>query len=136
MPPNPKLEIDDIDTAVGRLKSYTYQSSNETGVFLVTYMDLRTELGEDRQEQLINGVRDAFVEGSSSVLASDGKITLRGHKGREFISRTTDEGVKIVFKSKIILVGRRLYQIAAGTSEANSASPEVAKFLTSFDLEK
>ena len=137
MPTKPTVETKDIDSAVGKLTMYAYSSSSSVGYFMVSFGDYPREAVDAAQrEAVLDGVRGGVLKGLEAEIISDEKITFEGYPGREFKAKRTLEGNEIVFNWKIVLVGRRLYQLAAATSKDNAGSPEIAKFLTSFKLPK
>jgi len=56
------------------------------------------------------------------------------YPGRDFTGTKMNQGSEIFFSWRIYLVGRRLYQLAVITNKAEANSPDVSKFLTSFQL--
>ena len=137
MPSKPAIDLKDVDTAVGTLKLHLFSASTDTGYFLVSYGDYPSAPADlNDAESVLNGVRDGIVNGSTSELVSEKKISLYSYPGREIVTKKATQGDVIVFKWRIYLVGRRLYQIAVGTTQKDAEMPDVNKFLTSFDLNK
>lgn len=137
LPTKPKVEVKDIDSAVGKLTMYTYASSNNVGYFMVSFGDYQNEAKDITQrESVLDGVRGGVVKGLEAEIISENKITFDGYPGREFKAKRTVDKSEVIFNWKIVLVGRRLYQLAVVTTTADAASPDIAKFLTSFKLPK
>jgi hypothetical protein len=137
VPSKPALEVRDVDSSLGKLTLYLYTTSNSSGYFLASYGDYPVAPKDANQaESVLDGVRDGIQTGSKSEIVSEKKISLDSYPGREITTRKTDQGEVVVFKWRIYLVGRRLYENAVGTLQKDSESPEIMKFLTSFDLNK
>jgi hypothetical protein len=135
LPSQPKIETREVDSALGKLTMYSYSSSNNVGHYMVSFGDYPKEATDDAQrEAQLDGVRGGVLKGLQAEILSENKITLNGYPGREFKAKRTVDGVEVVFNWKILLVGRRLYQVAAVTSSADSNSPDIAKFASSFHL--
>lgn len=135
MPTKPAPEVKDVDSAVGKLTLYTYQSSSKGAHFMVSFGDYPTETTDAAQmERVLDGVRQGVLKGLNAELISENRITMKGHPGREFKARRTMEGSEVVFSWKMLLRGRRLYQLAAVTAKADAESPDISRFLTSFQL--
>jgi hypothetical protein len=145
MPTGPKVEVQDVDSVVGKLTLYSYASSSKAAYLMVAYGDYpREPTDAANAEQVLDGVREGVLKGIGGEKISENKIVLTGransgaalidYPGREFTGRKIHEGSEVVFSWRIYLVGRRLYQLAAITNKADATSPDVPKFLTSFQL--
>lgn len=137
MPSKPEHEVKEVDSPLGKLTLYAYAASNDTGYFLVSYGDYPVEPKDAAQKEMVlDGVRTGVLNGLGAEMSGEKKITLAGHPGREFTANKAIQGTEVVFTWRIYLVGQRLYQLAAVTPKASAGSPEISKFLTSFDLNK
>lgn len=137
LPSSPKAETKDVDTAVGKLTLYSYETSSRTAYFAVSFADYPREPPDAAGiEATLDGVRDGVLKGIDAELLSEKKISLGGHAGRDFAAKKTVQGTEVVYNWKLCLAGRRLYQLAAVTPKTQAASPEVAKFLSSFLITK
>jgi hypothetical protein len=134
LPTQPELEVRDVDSAIGKLTLYAYSSKNDTSYFQVSYADYSIAPSDEQIEPVLDGIRRGVMDGLKAELLSEKKVSLHNYPGRQFTAQKSDEGIDIVFKWKIILVGRRVYQVAVATSPKDSESPDVQRFLTSFDV--
>ena len=134
MPNTPQTSSSDVDTKVGKLKLYSFSSSGKAGEFMLSYADYPSEAAGAEKEAVLNGVIDGVLKGLQGELISQDKITLNGNPGREMRARRTLEGTEMIFSWKVVLVGRRLYQMGVGTTKSESESPEIQKFFTSLQL--
>jgi hypothetical protein len=137
VPSTPKPDVNQVDSAVGELTVYSYNSSNSVGLFVVTYTDYPFEAnGADHIEAVLDGVRKGVLEGSGADLIDEKKILQSSYPGRVFRARKTVNGAAVIFNWKVVLVGRRLYQLAIATNVKDSKSPDIARYLDSFELKK
>lgn len=136
MPTKPKIEVRDVDSKVGKITLYSYTSSNNVAYFHASYGDYPQEPTPGTLEAVLDGVRNGVVQGLQAELLDEKKITLGGFAGRELTAKRIVDGNEVRFKWRMYIVGRRLYQLAAATSKADAESPDVAKFLTSFQVTK
>lgn len=145
MPTDPKVEVQDVDSVVGKLTLYSYSASSKAAYLMASYGDYPNEPTDAANaEKVLDGVRGGVLESIGGEVLSDSRIVLRGpasssgatieYPGREFSGKKIKEGSEIYFSWKVYLVGRRLYQLAVITSKADVTSPDVQKFLTSFQL--
>jgi hypothetical protein len=133
MPGKPKERTENL----GGTKLTMYVIEQRNGAYMVGGVDL--PIGEGESEEMIqerlNGSRDGALKNVGGTLISEKKITLSGkYPGREFSAKIPNKNGEI--RTKIFVVGRRLYQmVVVGTpSWANSA--DATKFLNSFELTK
>lgn len=136
-PSKPTVEVKEIDSAVGKLTLYAYSLSNETGYFMISFGDYPREPTDAAQTlKVLEGVRSGVVKGLQGELTSDESVAFDGYPGREFKAKRVVENSEVIFRWKIVLVGRRLYQVAAATTTGQAESPQLAKFFSSFQLKK
>lgn len=137
MPSKPKVEVKDIDSAVGKLTMYSYSSNNNAGYYMISFGDYPNEPTDAAHSQrILEGVRGGVLKGLEAEVTTDESIPFEGYPGREFKAKRTVEGSEVIFSWKIVLAGRRLYQVAAVTTTANAQSPDITKYFTSFHLKK
>ena len=102
---------------------------------MLSYADYPNEASSvTQQEAVLDGVRGGVLKGLEAELMSETKVTLNGHPGREFRAKKLSEGSEVVFSWRILLVGRRLYQMGVVTTKADAESADIQKFFTSFQL--
>lgn len=135
MPTKPQTDVRDVDTAVGKIALHTFGSSNKAGQYMLSYGDYpNAPVDAAQYQKVLDGVRDGVIKGLEAELISEVKVTLKGHPGRELRMTKMSEGVEIVFSWKMILVGRRLYQLGVATTKADAEVPDLRKFFDSFEL--
>ena len=144
MPAETKTEVQDVDSEVGKLTMYSYTASSKDAFLMASYGDYpREPVDADHVEQVLTGVHDGVLKSIGGQELSNSKIVLKGraksgalveYPGRDFTGTKMNQGSEIFFSWRIYLVGRRLYQLAIITNKADANSPDVSKFLTSFQL--
>ncbi len=136
-PSKPTVEVKEIDSAVGKLTMYAYSSAGKTGYFMISFGDYPKEPSDAAQTvKVLEGVRSGVVKGLQGELTSDESVPFDGYPGREFKAKRVVDNSEVIFRWKIVLVGRRLYQVAAATTPGQADSAEIAKFFSSFQLKK
>ena len=102
---------------------------------MISYADYPNAATSPAHEQtVLDKVRDGVLKGTQAALVSETKLTLKGYPGREMQARKIIDGTEMILNWRLFLVGPRLYQMAVGTTKANSESPEIKKFFLSFEL--
>ncbi len=135
MPTKAEPTVSEVNSAAGKIPVYTFSSANKIGSFMLSYADYPNAASTPANEQsVLDGVRNGVLRGTKSTLLVETNLTLNGHPGREMKTTRMIEGTEMIFSWRLFLVGRRLYQLAVGTTKADSESPEIKKFFTSFEL--
>ena len=76
--------------------------------------------------------RDNFVKGLKATLLTSRPTVIDGYSALEFTAETADK----IFKSRVLLVGRRPYQIVIGSPKGIDDSVSVNRFFNSFKVGK
>ncbi len=145
MPTEPKVEVQEVDSAVGKLTLYSYASSSKVAYLMASYGDYPQEPTDAANaEQVLDDVRAGVLKSIGGEVISGNKIVLKGranagaalinYPGHEFTAKKTLEGSEVVYSWRMYLVGRRLYQLAAVTNKSDATSPDVSKFMASFQV--
>ncbi len=128
----PELAKDQVETTQSSNGPYTthlYVVKTAKGVFLVGWVDYDPSFNFSVQSEL-QANRDNFVKGVKATLLNTSRISLDGHPGLEFTAETPET----VFRSRVYIVGRRPYQLIAGTYKGQNDSTSVARFFDSFEV--
>lgn len=135
LPTKAEPTVSEVNSASGKIPVYTFASSNNTGSFMLSYADYPNAASNPAHEQsVLDGVRDGVLKGTEGTLISESKLTLNGYPGREMKATRMVDGTEMIFSWRLFLVGKRLYQLAVGSSKADSESPDIKKFFASFEL--
>lgn len=133
-PGTPTESIKTVNTDIGPIEMKMYGVSKEQAAFNVVVSDYPAKhVKEHGSTAILNGNRDGAVQNTQGKLLSELIINVAGHPGREL--KISTAGGKATIRSKIILVGNRLYQVVAVTRAADSYAPEIDRFLESFKLQ-
>jgi hypothetical protein len=131
-PSPPEADTETTVNAGFRIKTYTFEATSEDIEFVVSYGDLPDGLFRQKPASaFLDGAVDGAIANTHSKLLSHTEISLRGHAGREFRAQAADD---LVMHARILLVGRRFYQIVVVTKTRSALKREVFKFLESFSL--
>jgi len=131
MPGIPELQIQTIQTPLGEQEQHLYKVDKGPQAYMIGYTDLDDKtLAAHSADDLLD---DASARG---VLAVNGKLqsfeqtTYRGYPARNVVIDVADgDGV---IHARYVLVGNRLYQIAAIVATKIIDEDEVERYLDSF----
>jgi hypothetical protein len=107
--------------------THMYSSTLGKTVFLISYSDYQTI-----PEKALEANRDDFNKQMQATLLSSRNVELDGKTGLEFTSEISAANVK----SRIFLVGNRLYQMAALVFKETQDETRVDRFFQSFQFLK
>jgi len=128
----PEIPVDDAKTnesANGPYTTHLFMKRTPKGVFLIGWVDYDPSFNFAIQSEL-EANRDNFVRGVKATLLGTTKINLNGNPGLEFTAETAD----VRFKSRVYIIGRRPYQLIAGTYKDQDDTANVNRFFSSFEL--
>ncbi|HEY5883382.1 MAG TPA: hypothetical protein VIT88_01775 [Pyrinomonadaceae bacterium] len=135
MPTKAEPSVSEVDSATAKINLYSFSSANKVGSFMVSYADYPNAASSPAHEQtVLDGIRGGVLKGLGADMVSETKLTLNGYPGREMRATKIIEGTEIIFSWRLLLVGRRIYQMGVGTAKADSESPDIKKFFLSFEL--
>ena len=133
LPREPKVEK---TNATETITNYRYSALESGYGFICEYFDALST-GEDVQK-FLDTTRDGIVSGAGATLVGEEKITLNSYAGRELqLAFTPKDGVELTARTRIYLVGRRLYSLTflhVKSMDALRASNLGKKFFSSFEL--
>jgi hypothetical protein len=105
-----KFEI--VASTGGPYTSHVFSVKANNTTFLVGWVDYNEKFKFGSQSEL-NANRDNFIKEIKGKLVSSNNTTFDGYQGLEFVAETGDT----VYKSRVVIVGRRPYQLIAGNDE-------------------
>lgn len=133
-PGQPKYEANKLPGTNITQHQFLHESKDGTVAHLTMYHVDAGFAGlskEEKQKRLI-AARDGARQSLNGKLLDDKAIELAGHPGREF--KVTVPEIKAEYRSRIYIVGDRLYQIALVGPPEVTASKGADAFLESFKL--
>jgi hypothetical protein len=98
-------------------------------VYLIGWVDYDPSFNFNRQAEL-EANRDNFVKGLGATLLTSRATVISGYSAIEFTAETPEK----IFKSRVLLVGRRPYQIVIGSPKGQDDTPNVNRFFSSFKV--
>lgn len=124
-----KDQTETKSTAKGPYTTHLFVARTTKGVYFVGWVDYDPSFNFGIQSEL-EANRDNFVKGVQGTLLSTTRITLNGNPGLEFTAETP----QMFYKSRVYIVGRRPYQLIAGSNKGQDNADNVAQFFESFEV--
>lgn len=136
MPSKPTENTTKVQTDLGKLDTHMFLGQKGMSAYLVFYSDYPKGSVGNNAEKVLEGVVSGNVKGSMGKLLSDQKMTIGKNKipARQILVELT--AAKQVYRSRVFLVGDRLYQVAVSGSEDFVKGKEADAFLDSFRLDE
>jgi len=125
--PSQKLEIQQSNAGPSTTHLFTAQLK-ET-VFVVGWVDYDKKFKVVAQNEL-NANRDNFIKQIKGTLVSSKDTTFDGHQSLEFTAETGNT----IYRSRVLIVGRRPYQVTTGTTKGIDDSANITRFFESFKI--
>lgn len=129
MPELPQDKSETVDSQHGPYTTHLFVVRDTTSVYLIGWVDYDPSFNFNRQAE-IEANRDNFVKGINATLLSTRPTVIDGYSGLEFTAETADR----TFKSRVLLVGRRPYQIVIGSPKGLDNTALVNRFFNSFKV--
>ena len=129
MPEIPQDKAETVDSAHGPYTTHLFIVKDQVNVYLIGWVDYDPSFNFNRQAEL-EANRDNFVKGIEARLVSTRPTIIDGYSAIEFTAETADR----VFKSRVLMVGRRPYQIVIGSPLGQDDSVNVKRFFNSFKV--
>jgi hypothetical protein len=129
LPAKPTDRVQTVPGEHGPYASHLFAVKSAKSVFLLAWVDYDPSFNFAPQSELETS-RDNFVEGIKATLLTSKNVTFDGYQAIEFTAETNDT----LYKSRVYIVGRRPYQLVAGTAKGADDSANVARFFESFKV--
>lgn len=122
------------DVALGGVTLVTSMTSvrREGMAFGAAYADIPP--GSVRNAELLAAARDALVRNIAGRITADRAISVGDAAGREFYAEGSVEGRALRLAARVLVAGRRFYQVAYIGQADRLAQADVELFLGSFRL--
>ncbi len=132
-PGKPERKLQKENTQIGKLEFVIYQAGSKEIGFIVGYVDYPQKMFENVDiEKMLDGARDGAVRNVNGELESEKALDFHGHPAREFEIKVPEEAT---VKSRIILIGNRLYQVMAVSESKSVLKKNCPKFFASFEVD-
>lgn len=129
MPTQPTEQKETKPSPHGPYTTNLVQSKGNGEVFMAGWVEYDPKYIFDAQEELESN-RDNFAKAVNGTVRNTTKITFEGNPGIEFDGTTP----KFSFKSRVYLIGKIPYMLVVAFPSGGDASPNINKFLFSFEL--
>jgi hypothetical protein len=129
MPEAPEDKAETVQSEHGPYTTHLFIVRDTTSVYLIGWVDYDPSFNFNRQSEM-DANRDNFVKGIQAKLVSTRSLTIDGYPALEFTAETADR----IFKSRVYMVGRRLYQIVIGSPKDLDDSANLNRFFNSFKI--
>ncbi len=134
-PPNVKPAAKDMSTPLGKLTFRAYYSGQGDIAFVVLYTDYPAgSLRKYTASQILTSARNTAVAQVFAKVQSDKAVTFKGYPARDLLMSATNRDA--VIRCRMVLVGRRLYEVMAAWPTKMAKDPSVDRFLSSFRIVK
>ena len=129
LPQNPTEKSETVRSDVGPYTTHLFSVRSVKTVYLVGWVDYAPGFNFGTQSEL-NANRDNFVKAIKATLVTSSNARFDGYQSLEFTAETTDT----IYRSRVYIVGRRPYQLIAGTLKGTDDSTNVTRFFDSFKI--
>ncbi len=127
------VRIDDTDS--GQVTMHLFEGRGRTHAFVVAYFDEPISEEKYFPGETLDLKRDGALAIIQAKLASERKILLDGHPGREFSATFSSSGQAFGLQERIFLVGHRTYQINVTAPLGQFNQPAVDAFFASLKIQ-
>jgi len=135
MPGTPTEQTQTQDTDLGPIDVHMFTIEQGEVAYLVGYNVFPAAVIEAATPAaILDGARDGQVETVKGTLLSEKEITLGAYPGRDLEIQVEGSDGASSLRSRLFMVGDRLYQLVVAGPKGQSTSPNTIKFLDSFKL--
>lgn len=128
VPDSPSEKTETTDSQHGPYTTHLFVVKGQT-VYLIGWVDYDPSFNFNREAEL-EANRDNFVKGLNATLLSTRSTVVNGYSAIEFSAEAGDR----IFKSRVLMVGRRPYQIVIGSPKGTDDKENVNRFFSSFKV--
>lgn len=129
LPQMPSQKLDTHQSNAGPYTIHLFSAKSKDTVFVVGWVDYDKKFKFGAQSEL-NANRDQFIKEIKGTLVSSKNTTLGGYESLEFTAETSDT----IYRSRVLIVGRRPYQVFTGTTKGIDDSANITRFFESFKI--
>lgn len=129
VPDTPNEKSETTASQHGPYTTHLFLVKGGSTVYLIGWVDYDPSFNFNRAAEL-EANRDNFIKGLNATLVSTRTTVISGYSAIEFTAETADK----IFKSRVLLVGRRPYQIVIGSPKGTDDMVNVNRFFNSFKV--
>ena len=131
LPEIPTDRTETIQSEHGPYTTHLFVVKTAKSVFLLGWVDYDPSFNFSIPQEL-DANRDNFVKGLKATLLTTNNLTRDGYQALDFTAENADS----TYISRVYMVGRRPYQLVAGTFKGKEDEANVAKFFGSFKIDR
>lgn len=121
-----------LETAGGPVTLHTHTATGPDAAYVVAWADYPPEALDKDLERMFDRTRDGLVVNLQGKVVADEKLEIQGRPGRALTLRVA--GTDTILKARLVMVDRRLYQVAVVDSEGRVDASDTARFFDSFEI--
>ena len=129
IPETPETKVETTPSSHGPYTTTLFILRDATNIYLLGFVDYDPSFNFNRRAEL-EANRDNFIKGVKATLVSTQDRVVDGYSTIEFVAETADR----VFTSRVMMVGRRPYQIAFVSNKGVDDSVKRDRFFNSFKI--
>jgi hypothetical protein len=129
LPQMPDQKLETQQSNAGPYTTHLFSATLKDTVFVVGWVDYDKKFKFAAQNEL-NANRDNFIKEIKGTLVTSKNTTIDGFQSLEFTAETGDT----IYRSRVLIVGRRPYQVIAGTRKGIDDSANITRFFESFKI--
>jgi len=129
--------VKSIETPLaGKVDLHLFLAQQGDTYYIVAYCDYPQEyIQKVDYDKLLDGARNGAVTDANGRIINETRIKMEGNPGREIvIEGTAENGQRMTWKARLILVRNRLYQIMAAAPKGRENIVEMNDYLKSFKI--
>ena len=129
VPQMPAQKLETQQSNAGPYTTHLFTAQLKDTVFVVGWVDYDKKFKVVAQNEL-NTNRNNFIKQIKGTLLSSKDTTFDGHQSLEFTAETSTT----IYRSRVLLIGRRPYQVTTGTTKGIDDSANITRFFESFKI--
>ncbi len=137
MPGTPSVQTSVLNTPAGALDLHLFSGEVNRIRYVVGYCDYPERVARFvNNERLLEDVREGTLSAARGTLIGEAPVSLGTHPGKEIRMKLPDSLMEGGggYRSRLFVVGPRLYQIAVSAPDDRAFTAEADSFFNSFRL--
>lgn len=126
-------EIEDKALPKGAASVRLFKVQYGSSAFLVVAEEI-AESANRTPDQLLQGAREGILESTGATADLETAVSQGAYLGFEMVLTATTSGIKMRQRVRVLVAGRRLYQILVVAPEWSGSTPIERRFFDSFRL--
>ena len=130
LPAEPEQRALPHETKEGRTLSPMYELTQGGFKYVVSYMNHPASVEGDERDKLLSMAAEAVITSAGGSVVSNTSLSLDGSPGREVVGEVKG----FSYRSRVYLVGHRVYLLIVWLPPNKADSENAAKFFNSFKI--